>query len=72
MSLQAASDRKNSPVQQMRQKYFDSTEYNYQYYYKIDRDPADDNNIIQEGRKIGDKEGFHSVSSNRCHDLIMI
>jgi len=61
LSLQAASNRKNSPVQQMRQKYFDSTEYNYQYYYKIDRDEANDNQIIKEGRLIGDKENFGKI-----------
>jgi len=61
LSLQAASDRKNSPVQQMRQKYFDSTEYNYQYYYKIDRDPADENKIIKEGKLIGDEENFGKI-----------
>jgi len=61
LSLQAASDRKNSPVQQMRQKYFDSTEYNYQYYYKIDRNPADENKIIKEGKLIGDEENFGKI-----------
>jgi len=61
LSLQAASDRKNSPVQQMRQKYFDSTEYNYQYYYKIDRNPADENKIIKEGKMIGDEENFGKI-----------
>jgi len=60
LSLQAASNRKNSPVQQMRQKYFDSTEYNYQYYYKIDRD-EDDKEIIPQGRKIGDKDNFGKI-----------
>ena len=62
--MQAASDRKNSPVQQMRQKYFDSTEYNYQYYYKIDRNPDDENKIIKEGKLIGDEERYHLVLSN--------
>jgi hypothetical protein len=61
LSLQAASDRKNSPVQQMRQKYFDSTEYNYQYYYKIDRNPDDENKIIKEGKLIGDEENFGKI-----------
>ena len=41
----------------MRQKYFDSTEYNYQYYYKIDRNET--GHIIKEGKKIGDKESYH-------------
>jgi len=61
LSLQAASNRKNSPVQQMRQKYFDSTEYNYQYYYKIDRDEDNNNEIIKEGKKIGDKKNFGKI-----------
>jgi len=61
LSLQAASDRKNSPVQQMRQKYFDSTEYNYQYYYKIDRDPNDNNKIIKEGKEIGGEKNYGKI-----------
>jgi len=61
LSLQAASNVKNSPVQQMRQKYFDSTEYNYQYYYKIDRDETDENKILKEGRQIGDKDNFGKI-----------
>ena len=47
----------------MRQKYFDSTEYNYQYYYKIDRDPSDNNKIVKEGNEIGGEERCHSVLS---------
>ena len=51
----------------MRQKYFDSTEYNYQYYYKIDRDP--NGKIIKEGKEIGGEECCHSVFSNVQYDL---
>ena len=56
----------------MRQKYFDSTEYNYQYYYKIDRDPNDNNKIIKEGKEIGGEECCHSVFSNVQYDLWLI
>ena len=56
----------------MRQKYFDSTEYNYQYYYKIDRDPNDNNKIIKEGKEIGGEERCHSVFSNVQYDLWLI
>jgi len=61
LSLQAASNRKNSPVQQMRQKYFDSTEYNYQYYYKIDRDEDNNNAIIKEGKQIANEDNFGKI-----------
>lgn len=61
LSLQAASNRKNSPVQQMRQKYFDSTEYNYQYYYKIDRDGDNNNAIIKEGKQIANEDNFGKI-----------
>ena len=54
----------------MRQKYFDSTEYNYQYYYKIDRDP--NGKIIKEGKEIGGEERCHSVFSNVQYDLWLI
>ena len=46
----------------MRQKYFDSTEYNYQYYYKIDRNEDNNNAIIKEGKQIANEESYHSNS----------